>query len=328
MEILTFEQVEKRNRDSIVIPRFDLKVQPGEIIAIQSNLEVRERLLGMLLGQERLTHGSIQVLGEALTSRNGHIGFVFSKEGFYERLTVKDHLKFFKRLHGSIKSVEEVAEHVKLSSVLHNKVKHISYSMKKRLALARLYNQSPKLIVMEEPDQNVDVETKQLMVSFLEAAKEEGAAVVLFTNHVESALSFTDLVYQVKDHGIEQVHQAQESSHTPIKLNKITAKLEDKLVLFDPAEIDYFESQQGQVLLYGGGESYPCPLTLTELEARLTSFGFFRCHRSYLVNLQRVREIVTWSKNSYSLNLSDLTKSQIPLSKNKLSDLKGILNLS
>ncbi|MDR0435024.1 MAG: LytTR family transcriptional regulator DNA-binding domain-containing protein [Gracilibacteraceae bacterium] len=34
-------------------------------------------------------------------------------------------------------------------------------------------------------------------------------------------------------------------------------------------------------------------------------YGFFRCHRSYIVNLQKVREIITWTRNSYGLILDD-----------------------
>ncbi len=45
---------------------------------------------------------------------------------------------------------------------------------------------------------------------------------------------------------------------------------------------------------------YVCAMTLSEREARLTGFGFFRCHRSYLVKLQRVREVITWTRNSCS----------------------------
>lgn len=55
---------------------------------------------------------------------------------------------------------------------------------------------------------------------------------------------------------------------------------------------------------------FVCTLTLSELEARLTGFGFFRCHRSYLVNLQRVREVITWTRNSFSLILDDERKVQ------------------
>ena len=68
-------------------------------------------------------------------------------------------------------------------------------------------------------------------------------------------------------------------------------------------------------------------LRLNELEERLQHFGFFRCHRSYIVNLQKVREVITWTRNSYSLILDDEKKSNIPLSKSKMAELKAMLGL-
>ena len=36
-------------------------------------------------------------------------------------------------------------------------------------------------------------------------------------------------------------------------------------------------------------------------------YGFFRCHRSYLVNMQKVQEVVRWTRNSYALRLENLS---------------------
>nr|WP_275477689.1 LytTR family DNA-binding domain-containing protein [Clostridium botulinum] len=99
------------------------------------------------------------------------------------------------------------------------------------------------------------------------------------------------------------------------------------MLLFDPIEIDYIESQQGVNNLNIRGDKFPCTISLTDLEERLKYFGFFRCHRSYLVNLQRVKEVITWTRNSYTLSLDDKVKSSIPLSKRRLEELKDILNL-
>lgn len=99
----------------------------------------------------------------------------------------------------------------------------------------------------------------------------------------------------------------------PVRFEKIPAKVGDKLILFDPTEIDYIESHEGVANLHVLQGSYACSMSLSDLEARLKGFGFYRCHRSYLVNLQKVREVITWTRNSYSLILDNQTKSSIPL---------------
>lgn len=124
----------------------------------------------------------------------------------------------------------------------------------------------------------------------------------------------------------ETVEEAIQVKQT-FQLNKISAKVEDKIILFDPQEIDYIESRDGQSYLYTRGEGFPTGLTLKELEQRLSHQGFFRCHRSYIVNLQKIREVITWTRNSYSLSLVDKKSSEVPLSKSKLNELKELLGV-
>ena len=63
-------------------------------------------------------------------------------------------------------------------------------------------------------------------------------------------------------------------------------------------------------------------MTLDELEQKLKNFGFYRCHRSYLVNIQKVTEIVRWTRSSYSLRLANYKEFMVPLSKAKIQELK------
>ena len=58
------------------------------------------------------------------------------------------------------------------------------------------------------------------------------------------------------------------------------------------------------------------------MEKRLQFSGFFRCHRSYLVNIRFVKEIVKWSKNSYELVLKVQKNKKIPLSKYRVFSLE------
>ena len=71
-------------------------------------------------------------------------------------------------------------------------------------------------------------------------------------------------------------------------------------------------------------EQYVGAFRMGDLEERLGKFGFFRCHRSYIVNMQKVRELVKWTRNSYSLKLEGYPKTDIPLSKAKISELKSM----
>lgn len=154
---------------------------------------------------------------------------------------------------------------------------------------------------------------------------------------MESAITTADTVYRLDDNGLKKIEtekvegtesvNTEKESEIPFRFNKIPTKVNDKIVLFDPPEIDYIESNDGQSMIYIKGEVFPSTLTLTKLEERLRPFGFFRCHRSYIVNLQKVREVITWTRNSYSLILEDKNNSSVPLSKTKMASLKEMLGL-
>ncbi len=61
------------------------------------------------------------------------------------------------------------------------------------------------------------------------------------------------------------------------------------------------------------------------LESVLAAFGFFRSHRAYLVNLRRVRRIVTWSRHVRNLMLDDLKEILVPLAKGRQAALRAAL---
>ncbi len=67
--------------------------------------------------------------------------------------------------------------------------------------------------------------------------------------------------------------------------------------------------------------------TLEELQAALDPELFWRAHRSYVVNLNRIREVVPWFKSTYQLRMDDKKASEIPVSRIQSRRLREMLNL-
>jgi DNA-binding LytR/AlgR family response regulator len=63
---------------------------------------------------------------------------------------------------------------------------------------------------------------------------------------------------------------------------------------------------------------------MRELEERLVGNGFARTHKSYLVNLDHVREIEPWFSGSYLLRMNDEARTKVPLSRQFAKQLKEI----
>jgi hypothetical protein len=64
-----------------------------------------------------------------------------------------------------------------------------------------------------------------------------------------------------------------------------------------------------------------------QLQAALDSDMFWRAHRSYLVNVNRIREVVPWFKSTYQLRMGDKKASEIPVSRLQSRKLREMLNL-
>ena len=64
---------------------------------------------------------------------------------------------------------------------------------------------------------------------------------------------------------------------------------------------------------------------MADLEKRLERSGFFRAHRGYLVNLQLVKEVIPYTRDSFSLRLKDPEGTKIPLSKSAARELRDLM---
>jgi two-component system LytT family response regulator/two-component system response regulator LytT len=67
--------------------------------------------------------------------------------------------------------------------------------------------------------------------------------------------------------------------------------------------------------------------TLDELQARLDPAVFWRVHRSHLVNINRIKEIVPWFSRNYILKMKDAKGSEIPVSRSQTRRLREYLRL-
>ncbi|MFC4410385.1 LytTR family transcriptional regulator DNA-binding domain-containing protein [Chungangia koreensis] len=348
MTLLTIEKLAKRNADTLVFPSFDLQVDASVVAAIHCHVNIREMLIHIIEGSFQPSEGYISVNGIHILDRQfaREIGICTLSEGYYERLTILDHLKFYKDVYESDFLIEDVALILGLKDQLHHRLTKCSLSEVKRVQFSRLLFADPKVIVFEEPLQNVDLETHRIFINFVEYLTLKGKAVLILTGNMESALTVTDRVYRLGEEGLIPYEVEEDSTDSSldteevitevpaelisvqqVRFEKIPAKVNEKIILFSPTEIDYIESSDGSANIMIDGESYPSDFKMNELEERLLPYGFYRCHRSYIVNLQRVREVITWTRNSYSLVLDDRDKSNIPLSKTKMSELKGMIGL-
>ncbi|WP_338554251.1 LytTR family transcriptional regulator DNA-binding domain-containing protein [Paenibacillus sp. KS-LC4] len=258
-----------------------------------------------------------------------------AQQNEYMRLTVEELLTFLIKITDRSVRAASLLDYFALKEERKVKIKNLSSSKRMYVTLLRVYFAHQPILVLEEPYFYLEEQDRRHLKRILDDLAKEKQILIL-TSNLEDAIISCDEIYRLNELGFhpldirdseEDKQEAQEQDRDNITLHKIYTKKNDKVILFNPPEIDFIESMDGAILVHVGGEHYHCALTLTELEQRLLSFGFFRCHRSYIVNLQKVREIITWTKNSYSLRLNTGKDAVVPLSRSKLQELKSLLHL-
>ncbi|MFL6557040.1 MAG: LytR/AlgR family response regulator transcription factor [Bacillus sp. (in: firmicutes)] len=108
--------------------------------------------------------------------------------------------------------------------------------------------------------------------------------------------------------------------------SRINLKKNDKIIVTDVNDIYYAIASEKVTLVYTQQEEYTMPMSITEFDTLLPENLFFRCHRSYTVNLTKIREIVPWFNQTYMLRLKDHSH-EIPVSRSKVKAFRQIMHL-
>lgn len=112
---------------------------------------------------------------------------------------------------------------------------------------------------------------------------------------------------------------------------KILLKAAGRMFLVDQKDICYAWIEEGVITVVTGGpagiEGESNCRTLEELLGSLDASLFWRAHRSYLVNINRIREVVPWFKSSYQLRMDDKKQSEIPVSRAQTKRLRELFKL-
>jgi DNA-binding LytR/AlgR family response regulator len=109
---------------------------------------------------------------------------------------------------------------------------------------------------------------------------------------------------------------------------RVVLRAHNRLLLVDQKEICFAAIEDGAISVTTATvEGASNCRTLEELGDQLDPETFWRAHRSYLVNIHHIREVVPWFKSSYQLRMDDPKKTEIPVSRNQTKRLRELFNL-
>jgi len=109
---------------------------------------------------------------------------------------------------------------------------------------------------------------------------------------------------------------------------QLAIKVGERFMLVQAEEIIYASLSDDSITVvagrHAGTSSYH---TLDELQARLDPSVFWRVHRSHLVNINKIKEIVPWFSRNYILKMKDEKGTEIPVSRTQTRRLRDYLKL-
>jgi len=328
--VIELRGLQKVVGENTVVDIAALAVKAGEIVALVGPVgSGKEMLLELLLGRARPTVGALQLAGvDPAQDRAGFsrkVGVLFAEDGLYKQQSARANLLFHCRLHGLPKArADEVLALVGLGDRTGVPAGKLPSGLARRLSFGRAILHRPTVLLLVEPFARCDETSIALLSGLVRRSAEEGAAILILADTATNLATLCDTVYLLEQGRLVESYKPAPERDSTLPF-KVPVRMEDKVVLVNPADVLYAEAQGERALLHTTSGQLSTQFTLTDLEKRLARSGFFRAHRGYLVNLQHVKEVIPYTRNSFSLRLNDAAGTVIPLSKAAAAELRELL---
>jgi heme exporter protein A len=182
-----------------------LQLRGGDVVGLTgANGSGKTTLLRILSTLLKPTAGSARVFGHDVTKAPNEVrrdtGFLTHGAGLYDDLTARENLRFAVEMLGqSPTSVGEALERVALSHVADHQVRGFSAGMQRRLAIARLVLRRPRLLLLDEPYSNLDLDGIAIMNGVIDEVQRAGGAALLVLHELAPAAGLLDRVIRLVD---------------------------------------------------------------------------------------------------------------------------------
>ncbi|WP_303203448.1 LytTR family transcriptional regulator DNA-binding domain-containing protein [Raoultibacter timonensis] len=261
--------------------------------------------------------------------------FMLCDELGFERESVRSYLMMFARIAGRGRAaVEKAIAHFGLVEHAKRKLQDCPKAERTLVDIARVSLAEPEVCFCERPLFDLGAQARRAVLTWMAERVEHGTIFITTAEPLREALLMPGSAFWYEDGRFIAAEVAEDDgSDDAVKMGdvflgdevrvcKIPAKTESATLLLDPKDIDFVESMNKANYVSVRGNLYQTTLTMDDLENELVRFGFFRCHRSYIVNVQKVSKVERYTRNSFNLTLNDACESSIPLAKGRADELR------
>ncbi|HJF44196.1 LytTR family transcriptional regulator DNA-binding domain-containing protein [Thermophilibacter provencensis] len=301
--------------------------QPASYDTVENLLAAREdESVHLECGRETVDR-AVRFVHERYARRR--CAFYVSTDRGFDRETVRSYLRLFSRLAGGSVTAGDAMAHFGLAPAARTQVRRLTAEQRALLNFARMSLFEPEVVFCERPLADVTPSTRGLVTAWMGQVADAGGILITAGEPLREALLMPGTAFYEEDGRLHEAKTAVgekdedvEYAGDEVRVFKVPARVDGATLLFDPREVDFVESVNRANFASVRGELYPVGMTLDELESELERFGFFRCHRSYIVNVQKVAKVERFTRNSFNLTLADAAQTQIPLAKGRAEAMR------
>jgi two-component system, LytTR family, response regulator LytT len=127
-------------------------------------------------------------------------------------------------------------------------------------------------------------------------------------------------------HTLEEKEQEEEKIAP--QRTKLLVRANNRNLIVDAQDLIYATIDDGTITMvtatFEGQSNYR---TIEELQSNLDPNLFWRVHRSFLVNINKIREVIPWFKSSFQLKMDDKKQTEIPVSRIQTRRLRALLKI-
>lgn len=191
--MIRFSNVNKRFGSVQACSNISLHAPNGQITGVLGpNGAGKTTALRCLLGLVQADSGSVEVdeftVADDPIAARSRLGVLPDQFGLYVRLTAREHLAYFGRLHGLSGSdldaaIDSVAQRIGMVELLQRRVQGFSQGERMKVALGRALLHNPRNLVLDEPTRGLDVMAARNLRDLLDKERETGRCIV-FSSHV------------------------------------------------------------------------------------------------------------------------------------------------
>lgn len=205
--MLCAEHISFSYRKKEVLRDISFTAKEGDFIGIiGKNGCGKSTLLSVLAGVRQPAGGTLSYEGAPLFSKKSipaeTVGYVPQLNPLLPELSVRDNLKLWKRT--AANTPDSLYQQMGLTDYLHVPVAKLSEGLKKRVSIASVLQNSPKILILDEPSAALDLPCKEVIHEQLLSFTGNGG-IVLFTTHEEAEFSLCTTLFVLKDGSLQQI---------------------------------------------------------------------------------------------------------------------------